>query len=77
LKAARKDARDAGTLPKKLEAQQRVRNLEYRRDQAWKAADLAKAEIDKQKDALLETIAERLQQETKSVELFTIRWTVA
>ena len=77
LKDLRKEARDAGTLPKKLEVQRRIRSLEGRRDEAWKKADAAKADLDKHKDALLDSIAERLQRKTESIELFTIRWTLA
>ncbi len=74
LKELRREARQAGTLVKKLDVQRRIRALETRRDEAWKKADAAKADVDKQKDALLDTIADRLQQQTETLELFTIRW---
>lgn len=77
LKTLRRDAKQAGSLPKKLELRQKARNLELREHEVWKAAELAKSEIDKQKDALLEGIAERLKQKTETIELFTIRWTLA
>jgi len=77
MKGLKKEAREAGTLPKKLELQQKVRNLELKRHEVWKTAELAKAEIDRQKEALLDSIAERLQQKTETTELFTIRWTVS
>ncbi|MBZ0152377.1 MAG: DEAD/DEAH box helicase family protein [Planctomycetes bacterium] len=76
LKDLRREAREAGSLPKKLELRQKARNLELRETEVWKAAELAKAEIDRQKDALLDGIAERLKQKTETIELFTIRWTV-
>jgi len=77
MKGLKKEAREAGTLPKKLELQQKVRNLELKRHEVWKTAELAKAEIDRQKEELLDSIAERLQQKTETTELFTIRWTVS
>lgn len=74
LKDARKGARLAGTLPQKLEQQRSVRNLETRRDEAWKAFDQASREVDQKKDALLDEIAGRLEQTARDVPLFTIRW---
>jgi len=76
LKTLRREAREAGSLPKKLELRQKARNLELRETEVWKAAELAKGEIDRQKDVLLDGIAERLKQKTETIELFTIRWTV-
>lgn len=77
LKTLRREAREAGSLPKKLELRQKARKLELREHEAWKAAERAKAEIDRQKDELLDGIAERLQQKSETSELFTIRWTVS
>ncbi len=77
IKALRKAAREAGTLPQKLELRQKERNLELRRHETWKAAEQAKGDIDRQKDMLLDTIADRLRLETECIELFTIRWTLA
>jgi len=74
LKDARKAARVAGTLPEKLECQRAVRTLETKRDEAWRAFDLASREIDRKKDALLDEIAQRLEQHAEHVQLFTIRW---
>ncbi len=74
LKDARKAARLAGTLPEKLEHQRSVRNLETKRDEAWRAFDQASRELDQKKDALLDEIASRLEQTTNDVPLFTVRW---
>ena len=46
-------------------------------DDAWKAFDEAAREIDRQKDALLDEISQRLQQESAQATLFTIRWQLA
>ncbi len=74
LKDARKAARLAGTLPEKLERQRAVRTLETKRDEAWRTFDQASRDIDHQKDALLDEIAQRLEQTAEHTHLFTIRW---
>jgi superfamily II DNA or RNA helicase len=75
LKAAKKAARLAPTLPEKLERQREARVLEGKRDVAWRAFDQASREIDRQKDALLDEISQRLEQKLEEEEpLFTIRW---
>lgn len=76
LKAGRKSARTAPTLPEKLERQREVRKLETRRDEAWRAFDQATRDLDKQKDALLDEIAKRLEQSVEDETLFTIRWRI-
>lgn len=74
LKAAKKDARFAPTLPEKLERQREARILEGKRDDAWRAYDQASREIDRQKDALLDEISQRLEQDVHREGLFTLRW---
>jgi hypothetical protein len=74
LKAGRRSARTAPTLPEKLERQREVRKLETRRNEAWRAFDQATRDLDKQKDSLLDDIAKRLEQQVQTETLFTIRW---
>jgi ribosomal protein S4 len=76
LKAARKSARTAPSLPEKLERQREVRRLEGKRDDAWRAFDQASRELDKQKDTLLDDIAKRLEQRIDEEILFTVRWRI-
>lgn len=76
LKTGRKSARTAPTLPEKLERQREVRKLEARRDEAWREFDQATRELEKQKDALLDDIAKRLEQHVEMESLFTIRWRI-
>jgi ERCC4-related helicase len=76
LKDAKKGARNAPNLPEKLERQRAVRNLEEKRDKAWKDYDGAAREIDRQKDALLDDISTRLNQKIEVQPLFTLRWSV-
>jgi predicted nucleic acid-binding Zn-ribbon protein len=77
IKETKKAARLAPNLPEKLERQRALRQLETKRTDAWKAFDEAAREIDRQKDALLDEISQRLQQETEQATLFTIRWQLA
>ena len=77
IKEAKKSARLAPNLPEKLELQRKLRGLETKRDEAWRAYDTASREVDRQKDGLLDEISRRLEQKTECAELFTLRWRVA
>ena len=77
IKETKKAARLAPNLPEKLERQRALRQLETKRNDAWQAFDEAAREIDRQKDALLDEISQRLQQKTEQATLFTIRWQLA
>jgi superfamily II DNA or RNA helicase len=74
LKEGKRAARLAGTLPEKLERQRLVRSVETKRDDADRAFEQAKREIDRQKDALLDEISRRMQQQTTEERLFSFRW---
>jgi superfamily II DNA or RNA helicase len=74
LKAAKKAARFAPTLPEKLERQREARILEGKRDKAWRAFDEAARDIDRQKDTLLDEIGKRLEQGVQREPLFALRW---
>jgi hypothetical protein len=77
IKDAKKSARLAPNLPEKPEIQRTLRGLETKRDEAWRAYDSASRDVDRQKDALLDEISRRLEQQTECTELFTVRWRVA
>jgi len=51
--------------------------LEGTSDGARRPLDEAAREIDRQKDALLDEISKRLEQQVKQESLFTIRWQLA
>jgi hypothetical protein len=51
-----------------------VRKLEAKRDDAWRSYDQASRNLDRQKDALLNEISQRLQQHTEQKPLFILRW---
>lgn len=77
IKDAKKSARLAPNLPEKLEFQRKLRGLETKRDEAWRAYDAASRDVDRQKDTLLDEVSKRLEQQTDCSELFTVRWRVA
>ena len=76
IKETKKSARMAPNLPEKLELQRKLRGLETKRDEAWRAYDTASRDIDRQKDALLDEISRRLEQRTKCEMLFTLKWSL-
>ncbi|OQW59899.1 MAG: DEAD/DEAH box helicase [Nitrospira sp. ST-bin4] len=76
IKEAKKAARLAPNLPEKLERQRALRQLESKRTEAWKTFDEASREIDRQKDALLDEISQRLHQKVEQVTLFSTRWSL-
>lgn len=76
IKDAKKSARLAPNLPEKLEFQRKLRGLETKRDESWRAYDAASRDVDRQKDALLDEISRRLQQQTSCETLFSLHWRV-
>lgn len=72
----KKEARLAANLPDKLAIQKKLRDLDKKRDEAWKAYDEDAKTIEKQKDELLDTVEERLKQTIEEKLIFTIRWSV-
>lgn len=72
----KKEARLAANLPDKLAIQKKLRELDSKRDLAWKAYDTDAKQIEKQKDELLDTVEERLKQTIEEKTIFTIRWSV-
>ncbi len=74
IKETRKESRSAPNLPTKLELQRQVRQLEEKRNTAWREYDDAAQQIELKKDGLLDEISQRLKQQTRREELFLIRW---
>jgi len=72
----KKEARLAANLPDKLAIQKKLRDIDKKRDTAWKEYDEAAKKIEKQKDELLDTVEERLMQTIEEKTLFTIRWSI-
>jgi len=76
IKELKKQVRQTGNLPDKLALQKKVRGLEQKREDAWRAYDEAARDIEKQKDAFLDEVESRMQQNVSEEHLFTIRWTI-
>jgi ERCC4-related helicase len=76
VKEERKAARNARSLPQKLEIQRTLKNLESKRAEAWRAYDSASRDVDMKKESLLDDVSRRLQQQTECESLFTLRWII-
>jgi predicted nucleic acid-binding Zn-ribbon protein len=74
IKDTKKQARSAPNLPTKLDLQRQLRQLEAKRNEAWKEYDESSREVERKKDGLLDDISQRLNQKTEREELFMIRW---
>ncbi len=72
----KKEARLAANLPDKLAIQKQLRDIDKKRDTAWKAYDEEAKQIEGQKDELLDTVEERLKQTIEEKVIFTIGWSV-
>src|SRR5690606_13981882 len=68
IKALKKEIRQTGNLPDKLALQRQARALESKRDEAWRAYDVAAKEIETLKDSLLDQVEERLGQSVSDEE---------
>ena len=74
IKETKKEARSAPNLPTKLDLQRQLRQLEGKRNEAWKEYDQSSRNVEQKKDSLLDDIGQRLNQKTEREELFMIRW---
>jgi ERCC4-related helicase len=74
IKETKKQARSAPNLPTKLDLQRQLRQLEAKRNEAWKEYDESSRDLERKKDGLLDDISQRLNQKTEREELFMIRW---
>ena len=72
----KKEARVAPNLPDKLAIQKKLRDIDKKRDTAWKEYDEAAKKIENQKDGLLDSVEERLKQTIHEKSVFNIRWNI-
>lgn len=77
IKEVKRSARTVANLPEKLKLERERKQLDAKRDEAWKEYELAAREIEAKKDALMDEVEKRLHQQVSESELFTIRWSVA
>jgi hypothetical protein len=73
----RKAARLAPTLPEQVRLQGEVRKLQGALEQAEEEFRLARKEVARERDKVLDEAASRLQQVVTDQEVFAIRWCVA
>ena len=76
IKDTRRSARLAGSLPEKLKLEREKRNLDSKRDEAWKKYEQAAKDIEAKKDGLMDEVEKRLKQQVSENKLFTIKWQV-
>ena len=76
LKELKKQIRQAASLPAKLKLQRKARQLESKRDGAWREYDGDSQQIEQRKDQLLDQVEARLQMSVSETELFRVRWQV-
>lgn len=76
IKDTRRNARLAGSLPEKLKLEREKRQLDAKRDEAWKKYEQAAKEIEARKDSLMDEVEKRLKQHVNEQALFTVRWQV-
>jgi hypothetical protein len=77
LKTLKREIRQTGNLPDKLALQRKARELEAKRDTAWRAYDEAAKEIEVEKDSLLDRVEAQLAQNVETEDLFTITFEIA
>jgi superfamily II DNA or RNA helicase len=76
IMALKKEGRTALNLPEKLTVQKKIRDLDAKRNFAWKEYDEAAKIIEQQKDGLLDTVEKQLRQKIEKKTIFTIRWKI-
>ena len=76
LKALKREARLAPTLPDKLALQKKIKQLETAREDAWRAYDAQAREIETAKESLLDDVQKRLNVTQSIDRVFTIRFTI-
>jgi superfamily II DNA or RNA helicase len=76
VKELKKQIRQTANLPDKLALQRKVKNLETRRDEAWRVYDDAAREIELEKERLLDAVEAHLQQAVSTEPLFTVTFEV-
>ena len=76
IKALRRASRSAETLSEQKELQEKIQSLEKKQKRQRREIFDKEDEITDKRDALITELERRLSQQTKSNELFIIRWKV-
>lgn len=70
----KKQARTIANLPDKLAIQKKIKELDRKRDEAWRSYDQSSREVEDKKDVLLDQVEVQLEQEVSIETLFSIQW---
>jgi len=76
LREAQRATRSGISLEEKLALQKRVKELEAQKREKRRALFDAQDEVDRRRDALIEATEAKLQQNSSTQELFSVRWTL-
>ena len=76
IRAYKKQARQLASTAEKVQAKKGLRSLERQRDDALSEYHEARKQIEQQEDALLDEISSKLELDTQTTTLFSIRWTL-
>jgi hypothetical protein len=76
IKALKRDARQAPTLPDKLAIQKKIKQLEGAREEAWRAYDAQARDIETAKESLIDDVEARLDVAQSVDRVFAIRFTI-
>lgn len=74
IKDLKKENYTSNNLPEKLERQKEIRQLDIKRDEAWKEYDQKKKDIDKQIDQLIGQVQAKMEQKVEITKIFEIKW---
>jgi len=77
LKDIKKSIRQAANLPDKIALQRKAKQLEQKRDEAWREYDDGAREIERMKEDLIDRVEARLTQEVEEERIFAIAWELA
>lgn len=70
----RSSSRLAPNLPEKLKLEREERQLETKRDESWRADEVAARGIEHRKDALMDEVEKKRAQHITEQVVFTVRW---
>ena len=76
ITALKKEGRLAVHLHEKVDIQKKLRNLEHKRDEAWRLYDHESKLIEQHKEELLDTVEHRLKQAIDEKTIFNLQWSV-
>jgi hypothetical protein len=76
LKALKRDARQAASLPEKLTIQKKIKHVEATREEAWRAYDAEARTVEAAKEALIDDVETRLTIAQSIDRALTIRFRV-